>query len=198
MLKQWETGQPILTAASHPVPWAYVTGDRDIEEAEATLTDMGIVPSTVRIIPAFGRDNKNFRQVMDAAAQLQPVPELLAIEGFTDLCERPESRNVVREFMSSASAYCTARYREWPNGLTIIGVVESPKQKPHERYANPRQRISGASAWGYHAQTVFVVEYLESDKECLGPDRTLFVCRKQGKRLKIAGQFDSQNRLIFA
>ena len=191
LLMQWQAGLPILGRASHPVPWVYVVGDRLVEEAHDTLSDMHIPPASVRIIPAFGQHNKSYTQILLAASVLQPQPQFLVIEGFGDLCG--ESRSEVREFLGSIGSYCQG-CTEFPAGLTILGIVESPKQKPYERYANPRQRISGSSAWGYHSSTVILVE--SEDQECNGPDRTVWLCMKNSQRRKLKASFDSLNRLV--
>lgn len=195
-LKEWEQGNPVLGRASHPAPWAYVVGDRLLEEAEDTIRDMGYNPNTITIVPAFGRDNKGFLQIMMAVGALKPVPELLVIEGFGDLAPDPQRKRQVRDFMSEAGAYCQCA-PGFPNGLCILGIMESPKMKPQERYADARQRISGVAGWGYHASTVLMLEPDDLDDD--NSPRTLSASVKYGLNFKLEalGQFDGQNRLIF-
>jgi hypothetical protein len=188
-----ERGLPLLGKQSTPVPWAYVAGDRLLIEAHDTLKDMGISPSHVRIIPAFGQDNKNWAEALLAAEKLSPVPELLVFEGFQDQCG--DSKKEVRDFLGSISAACQPS-KQFPNGLTIIGICESPKMKPAERYRNPRQRVSGVSAWAYHTGTIIMVEAEAGDDELATPYRTMWVCMKGALRRKLRAVFDTQGRLI--
>ena len=189
-LLDWQQGKPFLGRASHPVPWAYVVGDRPVGEAVDTANSMGLFG--IRMIPAYGAYNKDWWHIVQAAKALTPIPQLLVIEGFGDLPEG-ESRKLVREFLSHVSAYCED-VNEFPAGLTVLGIMESPKLKPNERYKNPRQRISGVSSWGFHSSTVIIVE--AEDEECTSPDRTFWVCMKGAQRRKLKGTFDSQGRLV--
>lgn len=188
-------GLPFLGHASHPVPWAYVSGDRVLEEAHDTISSMGIDPVTIPIIPAFGKDNKSTPSaVMAAAADLTPPPQLLVIEGFHDLVPGKDTRHDVRTFLSNMAAYCLDSHA-FPAGLTILGIVESPKLKPNERYRNPRQRISGVSSWGFHSSTVILIEEAAEDYSFETPGRTIWVCMKNAKRLKLAAEFNEKGQL---
>lgn len=190
----WEAGKNVLGRASHPCPWAYVIGDRLEVEAHDTMNSMGINPASVRCIPAFGAHNKNWLQILIAAAALRPIPQLLVIEGFSDLPET-DTRVGVRTFLGSVGSFCQGA-KEFPQGLTILGIVESPKQKPFERYKNPRHRVSGVSAWGYHSSTILLLEGDKGDDELLLPTRTLWVCMKNGIRRKVQAAFDQKGRLL--
>ena len=190
---QWEAGLNVLGRASHPCPWAYVAGDRTIEEARETIRDMSLDPDAIRIIPAFGKHNKNWVNILLAASALRPQPRLLVVEGFGDLCEG-ERKFEVREFLSRVIAICQGG-TDFPDGLTILGVMESPKLKPAERYSNPRQRVSGVSAWGYHTSTVLLVEAVPGDDAMETSDRTFWVCTKRGKRRKLEAHFDDRGIL---
>lgn len=191
-LLDWEQSKPFLGRASHPVPWAYVVGDRPLVEAQDTISSMGHNPASIRMIPAYGLHNKNWYEIVRAARALVPIPQLLVIEGFGDL-PNGEHKKEIRGFLSDVSAYCEST-ADFPSGLTILGIMESPKLKPNEKYRNPRQRVSGVSSWGFHTSTVIIIE--SDDEECTGPDRTFWVCMKGAQRRKLRGSFDTQGRLI--
>ena len=191
---EWEKGEPVLGRKSYPRPWAYVIGDRTLQDAYDSMRGMGINPDDVRCIPAFGKANKNVGQVLMAAQQMKPVPELLVWEGFQDLPEG-DRRQEVRTFLCNMSAYCEGD-AGFPNGLTILGIVESPKLKPTERYTNPRQRVSGVSAWGYHSSTILLLESLENDLSFQTPNRILWICTKNGPRRCVSAAFNTQGRLV--
>jgi hypothetical protein len=102
----------------------------------------------------------------------------------------------VFEFLSGIDAYLKPT-AEFPAGLTVLGIAESPKMKPKEKYGDPRQRISGCTAWASHASTVFLLEPLDNDPSGSNADRQLWVCRKTGPRRKLVTQFDAKGNLVF-
>lgn len=194
-LIKWSNGEEVLGRRSHPVPWAYVAGDRIVEEAEDKVHQMGYTLNDIRIIPAFGKHNKNWINILIAASAMEPKPGLLVVEGFSDLPDG-ESKKEVREFLGSVSAFCQGPTVEFPKGITILGIVESPKPKPGEKYANPRHRVSGVSAWGYHSSTVIIIEGIEKDEALEQPYRQIWVCPKTGLRRKLGATFDERGRLL--
>jgi hypothetical protein len=191
---QWEQGLPVLGRNSHPAPWVYISGDRDLVEAHDSINGMGFSPTAIRILPATGRHRKPWRDIILALSKWEPRPELLVWEGFHDLPDG-ERRSEISDFFSNISAYCHPS-QEFPKGFTILGIVEAPKQKPYEKYPNPRQRISGASAWGYHASTVMLIEAVEHDDELKTDLRSFVICCKNAKRRYLNACFDAQGRLI--
>jgi len=190
----WEQGLPVLGRNSHPVPWAYVAGDRDEIELYDSLNTMGLPKNCLRVIPAFGRQRKGYLQVLEAAASMRPIPEFLFWEGFSDLPDG-ERKVHIAEFLGIMSSYCPPS-KQFPNGLAYLGVVESPKQKPYERYPNPRQRISGCSAWAYHSSTVILIEGTAKDLALETDQRDFWVCAKNAKRRRLNACFDARGRLI--
>lgn len=190
MLLEWEQGKPILGLPSHPVPWLYVAADRTERQAQRTLAAMGHTPSQIPLLPAFGRQRKTRLQILTEASRRGI--ELIIWEGFKKFLPGSGNDRDVTELLEDLSAY-TDPSPDFPNGLTILGVVETPKMKPMERYSDPRQWVSGAAAWGYYSSTVFIIEYPNP----ASPGRILHVCPKQGQRLAIDGGFDTQGRLTF-
>lgn len=193
MLLDWERGLPVLGCKSNPVPWVYVAADRSIASAHRTMGAMGINPSAIRMIAAQGADHKDFGAIMGAVADAGA--ELAVVEAFGSFVDEGGTHRQVSEFMHRACAY-TAPQSQFPNGLTILGVVESPKMKPNERYLLPRQRISGVATWGHLADCIFLIEH-EKPQEHGHPGRKLYICPRVGRDLERASAFDSQNRLIF-
>lgn len=183
----WSKGEPIMGFSSHPRPWAYVSGDRLLEEAQASIKGLRLNPSDIPIIPAFGQHNKTFLQVLAQAASMGV--EVLVWEGFGDLAPDPQRRMQVRDFLGHASACCTDS-KSFPNGLTIIGIMESPKMKPYERYKNPRERISGVASWGYHTSSVIVIEPSNLNNHA-DPGRVLHASLKNAPSFSALGKFDS-------
>ena len=177
--------------------WVYVVGDRTLEDAQDTMNDMGINPQSIVTVPAFGQHNKSsLMEIMCAVENQAPQAELIVIEGFQDFCPGTGTKRDVREYLSNAHAYL-GKTRAHPNGLTILGVVESPKLKPTERYSDPRQRISGPAGWGYHASTVMLIEPADKNDSMAVPERIMWICHKGVQRRKVDGTFDALNRLVF-
>jgi hypothetical protein len=188
MLKnEWEKEIPILGHWSYPVPWCYVAADRSIESVKRTFWDIDINPSTIDIIPAWGNDRKTLPQISDEIQKRQA--KLAVIEGFTGF---PDGVNPgsVRAFLCSVQSWCDQ------DELTIIGVAESPKMKPQERYENPRQRISGCAAWAHYTETVMLLEPKDVRHPKL-PERNLYICPRNAKSMEVGGNFDDTGKLIF-
>jgi len=186
-LKRWEMGLPVLGFKSYPVPWCYVGSDRSLPSVHRTFVDIGIDPDTIKIIPAWGKDRLTISQIFDRAESLGS--ELVVIEGFGGFTESDTS-NGIRSFLNSVQTYIDR------SGITVQGIVESPKMKPYERYDNPRQRVSGAAAWAHYTDTIFVIEPTDP-KTPLAPDRTLYVCPRNYKSIDFKSTFTSDGKLVF-
>lgn len=190
---QWEKGLPVMGRTSHPRPWAYVVGDRSMREAAETMATMGIDVNAIRCIPAFGAEKRNRLAVLTMAQQMKPVPELLVWEGFQDVCG--EKKHEVQNMLSEMNGHCEDKIG-FPKGLTVLGIVESPKLKPNERYPNPRSRVSGVSAWGYHSSTILLIEGTEADPSLCEPHRVVWVCSKIARRRQLLASFNERGQLL--
>jgi RecA-family ATPase len=186
MLDEWSKGNDVLGHKSHPEPWVYVAADRSIASVNRTLGSMGLA-LPLPPIPAWDR-KMTYSQILDAVDG--SGCKFAVIEAFGSFVDPPANSACVKAFLSSIS------YGARANGMTILGVVESPKMKPYEKYDNPRQRVSGAAAWGHFTETIFLVEPVNLS-EPKSPERVLFVCPRQGPGERREGAFDAQNRLIF-
>lgn len=184
----WEKGEDFLGFKSHPVPWIYIAADRSMKSVNRTLKEMGIDPARIKNkIPAWDK-SMNESQILDAI-QAYKGHHLVVWESFGSFVGHPQNGPRVKEWLLRTSKFC----RE--HDKTILGIVESPKMKPFERYANPRQRISGAAAWAHFSETIFLVEQEDFDNPN-NPDRTLHVCGRNSPAMKIILSFDHQGRLL--
>lgn len=178
-------------------PWAYVAADRSILDAQQTIIDMNYKLSDVPLVSAYGRKHMSWSDVIRTLEQTNPRPEIAVVEAFQDFSESINKRDKVHEFMNWVDSFCQPS-REFPNGLTIIGMTGSPKQSMRDRYPDPTQRVPGTSIWVERASAVFVVESNDNKLSLTGSDRKLYVCRKHGgPRLELTGAFDQDNRLVF-
>jgi hypothetical protein len=184
-LLRWQRGLPILGLRSHPVPWVYVASDRSMDGVNRTFDTMGIDRNSFEILPAWD-EHMSFSTIMGAVADLGA--KFAVIEGFGQFVEAPAHTHQVRSFLQST---CTILKTD---GCTILGVVECPKMKPRDSYANPRQRVSGAAAWGHHSETIFLVEPSFPDKP-QDPNRTLTVCSRNYAGMVVPYRFSRGGRL---
>jgi RecA-family ATPase len=193
-LLEWEQGLPVLGFKSNPVPWGYVATDRTTAGAYRTLKAMGIAPASIKMMSAHGADEKNWDEVVEAIAEMDV--EMVVIEGFSSLLEGSGNgtHREVSRFMHKVYRSCVPS-RLFPNGLTIIGVVESPKAKQNERYSLPRQRVSGVATWGHMSDCIFLIEHMTEKHG--DPARKLYVCPRIGRDLEFVGGFKSNNHLTF-
>lgn len=136
-LLQWQAGLPILGYKSRPVPWVYVASDRSEQSVYRTLDDLGIEHTRIPIIPAWD-EQLTLNQILGEAGERQA--KLVVIEGFGGFVEPPAVNHQVRSYLSAAQRAARS------DSMTIIGVMESPKMKPRDKYENPRQRISGVAS----------------------------------------------------
>ena len=187
LVNEWQRGLPVLGYNSHPCKWTYVASDRSIASVHRTLHDLGIDPAKIDILPAWGKHKKTLNQIYDEAETRKA--KLLVIEGFGGYADEG-TPNAVRRHLSAVQT-AVEHY-----DLTIIGVVEQPKMKPRDIYENPRQRISGAAAWGHYTETIFLVEP-EDVKDPRLPTRRLIVCPRNAAGLTLHGSFDNQGRIQF-
>lgn len=193
MLLEWEQGKPVLGLPSTPVPWCYVTADRSLASVHRTFADMGISPHAINVIPAFGQDYKNWTSIIQAVVNSKA--QMAVIEAFGSFVRPPGLSHQVKFFLNEVGCMLPPTNGN-RNGLTIIGVMESPKLKPGERYKDPRQRVSGVATWAHFTETIFLIERLNPDKPS-DPNRVLYVSPKQGTGMERAGAFSSGGILSF-
>lgn len=183
----WELGEDFLGYHSHPAPWVYVAGDRSLESVERTLGGMGIDYRKINVIPAWDK-NMGLCEIMDSIKHSKA--KLAVWESFGSFVEEPGRSKQVKAFINRMCGFCRDA------DTTILGVMESPKMKPYERYENPRQRISGAAGWGHFSETVLLVEPDDPDNIDSVPYRTLTCCPRNGPEQHIPLCFDPMGRLL--
>jgi RecA-family ATPase len=182
-LLDWQAGRSVLGYRSHPCRWAYVSCDRRDASVYRTLETMGIDPKDIPLVGGMSR-KLTLSQILDEVQKM--AAKLVVIEAFGGFVDPPNSVTV-RNFFYSFQDILEK------TGMTIIGVVESPKMKPKERYANPRQRISGAAAWGHYAETIVLVE--PKTPEIPNSPRVVTVCPRNASEIRFDAMFEG-GRLV--
>lgn len=187
---------PAMLAWTNRPPWAYVAADRPRADAEDTILDMGFQLSDVPLVSAYGRNHKDWRTLIDQLARMDPRPEIVIIEAFQYLCDSMNRHKMVHEFMNRVDAFIEPS-RDFPKGLSIVGMTGGSKKSMRDRYPDPTMRIPGAATWVERASTVLLIESASKDQELTNPERVLYVCQKNKLRQRLDGAFDAQNRLVF-
>jgi AAA domain len=159
-LTEWSAGRPIFGYDSRPGPFIYVSLDRGEPSFRRTLRRLGIDPDTFPYICGLSSTKPvgSFEDVLELvktkfSGKLEGVT--IVIEGISTLLP-PKAKaidyNQMFRFFAKLSAYCNEL------GITIIGVMHSPKMKETEMYLNPRQRILHSVAIGGVVETIILVE----------------------------------------
>jgi len=185
---RWQKGEEILGHRSFPVPWLYVSSDRSEASVKRTFEDMGIDPNEVPLLPAWDMELE-FNGILDEIQKRRPG--LAVIESFGSFVDPPANGKCVKQHIQRSARFMRR------TGTTIWGVMESPKLKPFERYENPRQRISGAAAWGHFSETIFLLEP-SNPKLPQDPGRTLYICPRNGAGLSLDMVFDSKGHINYS
>lgn len=186
-LLRWERGEAIFGYRSHPVPWVYIASDRTMDSVTRTFNSMGIDPEHIQIVPAWDK-RMSWMEILDAIDKSKA--KLAVVESFGSFVDEPGRGPQIKQFLNRTAAGIQRV------GITIIGINESPKMKPKDKYELPRMRVSGAAAWGHFSETIFLVE-AEDDRHSELGTRKLTICPRNGKEEVFHSMFDGEGRLIF-
>lgn len=188
MLESIYRVEPFFGRETHPVPFVYVSCERNKEGTDSTFERMSINPAMFTVI-----DGINFKSPFDVikkVLELHPPTKLIVIEGIAMLTEdkmRDSDYGAVGRWLRKIVSTCYER------DITVIGTVHSPKMKEKERYENPRQRVHGSVAWGAVGDTIFIVEP-SKDSPLV---RDVYVLPRNSAELKLEMTFENGNgRLI--
>jgi len=161
LVTDWAAGRSVFGYASHPRPFVYISLDRNEKSLRRTLQRCGVDPDTFPYICPLSTTNPilGFKDLIDNFVKPR-FPEVLAggviiIEGITTLMPGSGKANdytATFKFFSWLSAYCSE------TGISLLGVMHSPKMKESERYLNPRQRLMHSVAIGAIAETIILSE----------------------------------------
>jgi hypothetical protein len=194
-LCKWEDGHPVLVGhgphhagfASHPCSWMYAAADRTALGTLRTIERMSLDAERIPLLPVWDLGLNEITNVIEEAANRHA--KLLVVEGFGRYAPEQANSKGVAAFLQRV--YKALHYYH----VTLIGVMESPKMKPRDKYGNPRQRVSGAAAWGHHTETIFLIEpYDEQHPE--NPMRWLYVCPRNAPSLKLRASLETGHFVI--
>lgn len=186
-LNEWRRGLPVLNFPSSPVPFVYVSCDRSYQSMEATIRRIGM--DKISALSVIDEELEGINPIIARAKELEPSLGLLILDGAATLVTdgRLENYGKVSGFLRRLTKYCQV------NQITIILIVHSPKAKEGERFAAPRERIMGSAAWAGFADTVFLVEPVNSsDPEDMG--RYVYVLPRNAAEFREEYTLDMRGR----
>jgi RecA-family ATPase len=162
IIELWRRGEAIYGYLSHPVPFIYLSYDRDTDDFEDTCERLKIDPKSYTFISPTGLAfDTPLLQYLEALNQQHPEAKLYIIEGIAS--QTPEGKindqRIVGRWLRMLQTFCKKK------GVTIIGVLHSAKTKERDRYREPRARIAGCGAWAGYSSTVVIIEEKEADTE---------------------------------
>ena len=153
MLEAIQRVEPFFGRATHPVPFVYVSCERNKEGTDSTFARCAISTASFPIIDGIGFKSPD--AIIKKVMELHPNTRLIVIEGIAMLTDdrmRDSDYGAVGRWLRKIVAECYTR------DITVIGTVHSPKMKEKERYENPRQRVHGSVAWAAVCDTIILVE----------------------------------------
>lgn len=189
MLESIYRVEPFFGRETHPVPFVYVSCERNKEGTDSTFERMSINPAMFTVI-----DGINFKSPFDVikkVLELHPPTKLIVIEGIAMLTDdkmRDSDYGAVGRWLRKIVSTCYER------DITVIGTVHSPKMKEKERYENPRQRVHGSVAWGAVGDTIFIVEP-SKDSPLV---RDVYVLPRNSAEMKLEMTFEGGNGRLVA
>lgn len=159
-IELWRKGLPVHGYDSHPVPFVYLSYDRDVDDFIDTCERLKIDPSTYDFVSPAGKDLDV--PLLNVLAQLQkakPATKLYIIEGLAMQTPYGKINDpcVVGKWLRNLQEFCKS------NSVTIIGVLHSPKTKEKDGYKEPRAKIAGCGAWAGYSSTVVILEEQSAD-----------------------------------
>lgn len=158
----------------NPLPFAIISFDRTRAEVQQLCVQMGIDFDALNFIAL--RENDLPPAELVAWLNLKEPrfreTKLFVLEGLDLKCDSNDPKEVKPLLIALSKVAETL-------GLTIIGTVGSPKMKSKDKYANPRDRITGCAHWSRLTSTVCLMELM--DPEDLDSARDLFLIPRIGK-----------------
>jgi AAA domain len=162
LVTDWTAGRPVFGYSSYPRPFVYVSLDRGEKSLRRTLRRCGIDPDTFPYVcplsttkPVLGFQDLVEHFIKPRFPEVIAAGGVIIIEGVTTLMPGAGKANdytATFKFFSYLSAFCSE------TGISIIGVMHSPKMRESERYLNPRQRLMHSVAIGAIAETIILSE----------------------------------------
>jgi len=190
MIEDWRQEKPIYGFPSHPVPFVYLSYDRDTDDFIDTCDRLKIDPNTYNFVSPIEKDfDLPLLMMLEKLHKANPETKLYIVEGIAS--QTPDGKindqRIVGRWLRQLQAFCK-RY-----GVTIIGVLHAAKTKERDRYKEPRARIAGCGAWAGYSSTVVIIEEESADTD--SSIRELMILPRNDKKFSFTLDF-KDGRLV--
>ena len=189
MLHKQKQGNEVLGHRTFHRTFQVLAYDRGRNAFTRTMRRLKLLPTDIPTTPlplAFG--TKAVQNIINQIEKMNPIPQIVFIEGLDMLIDDANKKSVVSPFMRQLQEVAEHFH------IALICSVGAPKSKRGEEYAAKRDHISGSEAWGRNCETVVVLEF-SSEDDGTAPQRELTILPRNAKAEKFSLQFEG-GRLV--
>jgi hypothetical protein len=151
--------------------------DRNFSELERQLDGMGLLDDPPPTSVWHGHEPD---EALITTMENFPETEVLFVEGLDLWCEDAKDMKHVATLATNVRDVAEHYH------ISIIATVGMPKMKPREKYAAPRDRAFGSSAWARKADTVVDILVPEDDDQ-----REVQVLSRTGKAQRLTFRWEN-------
>lgn len=188
----WAKGYKVFGRTVCPKKFQFVTFDRRKGSLRRSLRRMRLSENIFPRKPMSPPDGTPLKQVIEKLWKNDPTSKdvrVFVVEGIDMNIPKFGDAGDIKKYLAELQAFCEQ------HTLWIIGTMGSPKAKPGEQYAAPRERLLGTTVWGRMIETIVFIQPQEAED----PDtiRELHLLPRDGKSEKYEFQFEG-GRLVQA
>ena len=186
----WVKGLKFFGRTVCPKKFQFITFDRRKGSLRRSLRRMRIAEETFPRKPVSPPAEMPLKQVIETLWKNDPMGKdvrVFVVEGIDMNIPKFGDPAETKKYLAELQAFCEQ------HTLWIIGTMGSPKSKPGEKYAAPRERLLGSTVWGRMIETIIVIE--PRDPEDPNSIRELHLLPRDGKSEKYQFEFE-RGRLV--
>ena len=188
----WAKGYKVFGRTVCPKKFQFITFDRRKGSLRRSLRRMRLSENIFPRKPISPPDGMPLKQVIERLWKDDPTSKevrVFVVEGIDMNIPKFGDAGEIKKYLAELQAFCEQ------HTLWIIGTMGSPKAKPGEQYAAPRERLLGTTVWGRMIETIVFIQPQGAEN----PDtiRELHLLPRDGKSEKYQFQFE-RGRLVQA
>lgn len=159
-------------------PFITMAVDRGEAAHKRTMERMRLAPEAIpfKSLPANAWDVEAAQAIVDRIETLDPLPEVVFVEGIDMLISKGIDLKEVSKF--AHHLYEIAEHFH----LALIGSTGAPKAREGQGYAGARDNVFGSTGWGRIAEAVALMQFPKDDDT--SEQRKLKVVLRNGKAEK--------------
>lgn len=145
---------PYLGHQTFGRPFAVMGVDRGPAAHRRTLRRMHLTAAQIPFTPVSSRllDAAAAQAIVSLVEKLNPIPEILFLEGIDMMVSKPSDPKLVTDFMHMLGELAQ-RYH-----IAIVGSGGSPKLKEGQAFLQSRDNFFGSEKWGRTAETMMMIQ----------------------------------------